>query len=273
MNAAASSFHCSVSGQSRLTCGPCVGDRQPAGGSAQVAVDRKSNEITALPLLRRPLALPGCLVTIAAMGCQRELAAHLVAPEADEVLAPKDNQPSLHEEVAHTCTRLQARHGAELAPSAWSHWRQVNQEPGRREVRAHGVVSDPAILGYLTERVVAWPGLRASGLVEAERHLSAGQVERERHYYRLSAPRCAQQFGEAVRAHWGIENRVQWRLDMAFREDESRVRLGHAAENFAVLRRLALHRLKQETTAKCGIKARRLKAGWSADYLLTVLAG
>lgn len=244
----------------------------------QVAVDRKSNEITALPVLLRQLALAGCLVTIDAMGCQREIAAQIVAQEADYVLALKENQPNLQEEVIATFTLLRASHFAELAPSAWSPWTHVNKGHGRRERREHWVVSDPAILAYLTERVVAWPGLRAIGLVEAQRHLSTGQVEQEARYYLLSAPLTAHRFRAAVRAHWGIENQVHWLLDVAFREDESRVRVGDAAENFAVLRRLvlrrlALHLLKQETTARCGIKAKRLTTGWSEDYLLKVLSG
>jgi predicted transposase YbfD/YdcC len=109
--------------------------------------------------------------------------------------------------------------------------------------------------------------------VEAERRWHDGQRERETRSYLLSTPLSAQQFGEAVRSHWGIENQVHWLLDMAFREEESRVRLGEAAKNFAVLRRLALHLLQQEPTAKCGIKAKHLKAGWNHDYLLTVLDG
>lgn len=239
---------------------------------AQVAVDSKSNEITALPLLLRQLAISGCLVTIDAMGCQRAIAAQIVEQGADYVLALKDNQQNLREEVANTFTLLRASRFTELAPTAWSQWRQVNHGHGRGERRAHWVVSDPAILAYLTERVVAWPGLRAMGLVDAERRLSDGRIEREARYYLLSAPLSAQQFGAAVRSHWGIENRVHWLLDVAFHEDESRVRLGDAAENFAVLRRVALHLLKQETTATCGIKAKRLKAGWSQAYLLKVLA-
>ncbi len=238
---------------------------------AQVAVDSQSHEITALPLLLRQVAVAGGLVTSDAMGGQRELAAQIVEQEADYVLALKENQPN--EEVVNTCALLRASHSAELDPTAWSHWRQVHKGHGRLELREHWGVRDPAMLVYLTERVVAWPGWRAIGLVEAERRLSDGRVEREARSYLLSAPLSAQQFGEAVRAHWGIEHQVHWLLDMAFREDESRVRVGQAAENFAVLRRLALHLLQQEPTATCGIKAKRLKAGWSHDYLLKVLAG
>ncbi len=119
--------------------------------------------------------------------------------------------------------------------------------------------------------------------MEAERRWRDGQSEREARSYLLSTSLAAQRFGEAIRRHWGIEHQVHWLLDMAFREDESRVRMGDAAEHFAVLRRLALHLLQQESTAKCGIKAKRLKAkrlkakrlkaGWSHDYLLKVLAG
>jgi predicted transposase YbfD/YdcC len=240
---------------------------------AQVAVDEKSNEITAVPVLLRQLALKGCLVTIDAMGCQQEIAAQIVEQEADYVLALKDNQPNLHEEVVNTFALLRASGFAEVAPAAWSHWRQVGKGHGRLELRAHWVVADPAILSYLTQRVVAWPGLRAIGLVEAERRLSDGQTTREARYYLLSLPLTARTFGTAVRRHWSIEHQVHWVLDVAFGEDDSRVRVGDAAANFAVLRRLALHLLQQETTAQCGLKAKRLKAGWSEPYLLKVLAG
>lgn len=239
---------------------------------AQVAVDDKSNEISAFPLLLRQLALGGCLVTIDAMGCQTEIAEQVLVQDADYVLALKENQPTLYEEVVDTFAQARSSGFAEYSITTWDHWRQVNKGHGRLETREHWVLADPQVLTYLQE-ATPWPGLRALGVVEAERRWADGHSEREARYYLLSTPLSAQRFGEAVRTHWGIENQVHWLLDMAFREDESRVRVGHAAENFAVLRRLALHLLQQEPTARCGIKAKRLKAGWSHDYLLQVLAG
>lgn len=177
------------------------------------------------------------------------------------------------------CSRLLARQHdfAEMPRANWSHWRAVSKGHGRLEIREHWVLRDPAILAYLRE-AVPWPALGALGLVEAERRRGSGAdptplVEREARYYLLSTPLDAQRFGEAVRAHWGIENQVHWLLDVAFHEDECRVREGQAAENFAVLRRIALHLLKQDATTRCGIKGKRLKAGWSTDYLLHILAG
>jgi predicted transposase YbfD/YdcC len=239
---------------------------------AQVAVADKSNEISALPLLLRQLVLTGCIVTMDAMGCQTEIAATVLAGGADYVLAVKENQPTLYEEVVDTFALARASQFAEYPAPVWDTWRQVSKGHGRLETREHWVLSDPAVLAYLQE-VTPWPGLRAVGLVEAERRWPDGHCEREARYYLLSCPFSARQFGAAVRRHWGIENQVHWLLDMAFREDESRVRTGDAAENFAVLRRIALHLLQRESTARCGVKAKRLKAGWSEDYLLKVLVG
>jgi predicted transposase YbfD/YdcC len=247
---------------------------------AQVAVEEQSNEITAVPFLLRQLAISGCLVTLDAMGPQSEIAAQVLAQEADYVLALKDNQPTLYEEVVDTFALARANGFADYAPAVWDHARQVSKGHGRLEVREQWVLADPAVLAYLGE-AVPWPGLRAIGLVEAERHLGSGlanglgngRSEREARFYLLSRPLSALQFAAAVRSHWSIENQVHWLLDVAFAEDHSRVRVGAAAENFAVLRRLALHLLQQDTTAKYGIKARRLKAGWSHDYLLHILTG
>jgi predicted transposase YbfD/YdcC len=240
---------------------------------AQVAVEDKSNEITAFPQLVQQLALQGCLVTIDAMGCQTAIAAQIREQGADYVLALKDNQPDLYDAVVDSFALARASGFAEHPPQTWSAARQVNKGHGRLEVRAHWVLSDPAVVAYLREQVVDWPGLQAIGLVDAQRHFPDGTATQQTRYYLLSTPLSAEQFGQAVRGHWGVENQVHWLLDVAFREDESRVRLGDGAENFAVLRRLALHLLKQETTTRTGLKGRRLKAGWSDAYLIKILLG
>jgi predicted transposase YbfD/YdcC len=117
-----------------------------------------------------------------------------------------------------------------------------------------------------------WQGLQTVGMVEAERSLN-GETTTERRYYILSLPNTARTFGTSVRAHWGIENAVHWVLDVAFREDMSRIRMDHGAENFALIRHIALNLLRQETSFKGSIKTKRLKAGWNNAYLMKVLYG
>jgi predicted transposase YbfD/YdcC len=235
---------------------------------AQVKVDDKSNEITALPELLRQLALTGCIVTIDAMGCQREIAKQIIGQDADYVLALKENQGNLYGDVQDSFTQARA---SQLEQVAHDYAETMNQGHGRIEIRRHWVITDAEYLAWLQDQH-NWPGLQAIGMVEAERRLATERTVETR-YYLLSRELAAQAFGETVRSHWGIENQVHWVLDMAFREDQSRIRQGQAAENFVVLRHIALNLLKQAQGKRLSIKAKRLKAGWQNDYLLQVLRG
>jgi predicted transposase YbfD/YdcC len=234
----------------------------------QMAVDTKSNEITALPALLQVLALHGCIVTIDAMGCQTAIAQTIVEQGGDYVLALKANHPTLHEAVA---TYFATARATDCLDVAHGYARTVNGGHGRVETRQYWTVSDPTVLARLDPKG-AWAGLASVGMVEREREI-AGKTTRETHYYLSSLDGEVATFADAVRRHWGIENRLHWVLDIAFREDESRVRVGHAAENFAVLRHIALNLLRQDHSLKVGIKAKRLKAGWDQAYLLHLLNG
>jgi len=235
---------------------------------AQVPVTEKSNEITALPVLLRMLALKGCIVTIDAMGCHTAVAQTIRAGDGDYVLALKKNQGRLHSDVEALFAEALATPDTGLVHDTY---RAVDGDHGRIEIRRTWVITDTATLRYLDpdER---WPDLQSVGMVQAERRVGT-EVSRETRYYISSLAASARTLHDAVRSHWGIENKVHWVLDIAFREDESRARIGHSAHHMAVLRHIALNLLRHETTARCGIKARRLKAGWDLPYLLKVLAG
>jgi predicted transposase YbfD/YdcC len=234
----------------------------------QVAVAPGTNEIPAIPVLLEQLALAGSIVTVDAIGCQTAIATQIAEQGADYVLALKENQGTLHEAVAVLWAAGQADGFAGLHHDAQ---RTIEKNHGRIEVRQVWTVDDPAVIAYLDPRGV-WPKLRSVAMVVAERRIGEA-VSRETRYYLTSLPGDAATVGAAVRGHWGIENRLHWVLDIAFREDESRVRHGHADQNLAVLRRLALNLLRQEPTARMGTKAKRLKAGWDHASLLTILAG
>jgi predicted transposase YbfD/YdcC len=224
----------------------------------QRKVDEKSNEITAIPKLLNALELAGTVVTIDAMGCQREIASRIIEKKADYVLAVKENQPGLLADIKDSFQMLAADSVAE----------EVDCGHGRVERRNCLVVADLSLL----ERPFEWASLQALVRIESERyHKASGKTEREIRYYITSLKPDARRLNGAIRQHWGIENKLHWVLDVGFGEDLDRKRAGHAAQNFSLLNRIALNLLKQETTFKRGIKGKRLKAAWNHPYLLKLL--
>ncbi|HCG02614.1 MAG TPA: ISAs1 family transposase [Chloroflexi bacterium] len=231
----------------------------------QVAVDQKSNEITAIPKLLRMLAIKGAIVTIDAMGCQKEIARTIRDRKADYILALKGNHGRLLEQVV---AFWEAGYSRLMKGPDIRYHRQWNESHGRFEARRCWATSD---LGWLECRK-EWPGLRSVVFIESERFIG-GSLSVETRYYLSSLPNDAKLLNEAIRSHWAVENSLHWVLDMTFDEDRSRIKKENAPENFGLLRRLALCLLKKESTSKRSIKGKRLKAAWDDGYLLRVLCG
>ena len=237
----------------------------------QVAVDDKSNEITAIPALLQLLDVRGCTVTIDARGCQAAIARQIVAQGGDYVLALKDNHPTLHDDVQAIFAEARRTQFAGLAPQHYSAAKTTGKDHGRLEIRRAWTLSDPETLAYLDE-AGHWAGLAGIGLVEAERRIGSQRSVETRHYL-LSAPLDAATFGQIARRHWGIENKLHWVLDVTCNEDASRVRAGHAAQNLAALRHLALNLLRQDATRRGSVATKRFRAALDHDYLATLLRG
>lgn len=234
----------------------------------QQACGAKSNEITAIPLLLERLALTGALVTTDAMGCQREIAQAVLDRGGDYLLAVKDNQPSLHDEVRRLFD--------DPKTVVHSQFKDTEGDHGRIETRRHRVSHDVDWLA--TERRFPgeprFPGIRAVAVVEAEVERKGGasdrSVSRERRYFLSSLPLDARLFARAVRAHWHVENRLHWVLDVVFHEDLSRLRSGSGPQNMATVRHMALNLLRGARD-KHSLKVRRKSAAWDPAYLEALL--
>jgi predicted transposase YbfD/YdcC len=231
----------------------------------QLKVEEKSNEITAIPALLRLLDVTGAVVTIDAMGCQKEIAKTITEQGADYVLALKDNHPTLSEEVTLFLNEARATGFADIAHA---YHETVDGDHGRIETRRYWITSEIEWLGAKA----SWSNLHSVGMVEARREVGE-TVQVETRYFLTSLPAQGVRFAQAVRQHWGIENSLHWVLDVSFDEDACRIRKDKGAQTFAVLRHIALNLLRREPHHKRGIKARRKRAGWDRDYLVQVLTG
>jgi predicted transposase YbfD/YdcC len=229
----------------------------------QVKVADKSNEIVAIPKLLEMLAIEGAIVTIDAMGCQRDIAEKIIGKKADYLLALKGNQGSLREDVELFATEQKAA-GFKDAEISWDE--TVDGDHGRIETRTTTVIHDVA---WLQERH-AWPGLNAVVIVESTREI-ADKVEQETRFYITSLVLLANLVGPILRSHWAVENSLHWVMDMVFRDDECRVRTNHAPANFTTIKHIA-HNLIRKAPGKDSLRLKRKVAAWDDDFLASLIA-
>lgn len=231
----------------------------------QVKVDEKSNEITAIPKLLKVLSLKGCIVTLDAMGCQREIVSQIVSQEADYVITLKKNQVNLYDQVEAIFKQSLKK---DFKGGFHTDGKISESGHGRQETRYYRSLTN---LDEPIDPDGKWSNLNSIGMAEYMRVEKNGNTSLERRYYLSSLSLKAQELAHIVRGHWTIENQLHWVLDVQFDEDDSRIRKDNAPENLAIIRQIALNLLNQEKTVKNGVKSKRKKAGWDNDYLLKVL--
>jgi predicted transposase YbfD/YdcC len=229
----------------------------------QVKVADKSNEIIAIPALLAMMAIEGAIVTIDAMGCQREIAQQILDQKADYVLALKGNQGTLREDVELFAAEQKANG---FKDTKVSRHQTVDGDHGRIETRTYTAIHDVA---WLQERH-DWPGLRGVVMVESTREFG-DKIEQETRFYITSLVWLAIQLGPAIRSHWAVENSLHWVMDMIFRDDECRIRTDHAPANFTTLRHMALN-LIRKAPSKDSLRLKRKIAAWDDDFLASLIA-
>ena len=229
----------------------------------QLKTEDKSNEITAIPRLLRLLDISGCIITIDAMGTQKKITETIIKGGGDYVLALKENHKTLYKDVTLFFKEMETMKSEGFI---FDEDETVNGGHGRIETRKHLMSSD---ISWLQDKE-NWSGLKSIGMVESIREIK-GECSHEKRYYISSLECDAKKFGSAVRSHWGIENSLHWVLDIAFREDESRIRKGSAPENFAAIRHIALNLLRNNKTFKGSVKTKRLNAAMDINYLEEVM--
>lgn len=228
----------------------------------QIKVDEKSNEITAIPKLLDLLDIKGCLITIDAMGTQKEIANKIISGEGDYILALKGNQGTLHEDIK---LAFDGATPEKLTERTSDFHETVEKAHGRIETRRYWISDD---IEWLSQSK-AWVGFNSIGIVESIRE-EGEKVSYERRYFLCSIEPIAKRLAQGVRGHWGVENNLHWVLDVIFNEDKSRIRTGHASENFNTLRKLSMAMIKQDKS-KGSLKGKRKRAGWDTQFLMNLL--
>jgi predicted transposase YbfD/YdcC len=236
---------------------------------AQVQTEEKSNEITAIPVLLEKIAIGGCIITIDAMGCQYEIAEKIVKKEADYVFSLKGNQVILYEEVKEYWDMLDFNKPA--AQGKYITFRSVStydEKHGRKETRDYAVSDD---VQWLHEQFPKWKTIKSIGVVESTRETGEGEAKTERRYFVSSLDADEELFAHAVRAHWGIENRLHYMLDVVYREDACRVRKDYSPRTLALIRKIALTVARSDKESKTSVRGRVQQMAWSEDYLESLL--
>jgi predicted transposase YbfD/YdcC len=238
----------------------------------QIKVADKSNEIIAIPALLDMLAIEGAVVTIDAMGCQRDISQKIIDKKADYILALKGNQGILREDVEVFAAEQKANG---FKDTTVSQHKTVDADHGRVETRTYTVIHDVDWLQDNHE----WPGLKSVVMVESEREIPAtakdpAKIERETRFYITSLVWLACQVAPAIRGHWMIENGLHWVMDMMFRDDECRIRTDNAPANFTAIKHMALNLIRLKSSGKKdSMKTRRFVASWDDDYLASLVGG
>ena len=231
----------------------------------QVKVDSQSNEITAIPELLKVLDLAGCIVTIDAIGCQKEIVKLITEQSADYVITLKKNQGNLYDSVESLFKTAISKGFEGIEHSTY---KTEDKGHGREEIRHYLMLSE---IQKQLDTESAWSNFNSVGMVESIRKLD-GKTEVETRYFISSLQGNAEKFGNSVRSHWGIENSLHWILDVALREDDCRIRKDNAPQNFAVIRQIAVNLLGKEKRVKRGIKNKQFLAAMANDYLLRVVS-
>ena len=231
----------------------------------QVKTDEKSNEISAIPELLKVLFFKGCIVSIDAMGCQKTIAKQIIEGGGDYLLALKGNQSTLAEQVEELFSRAD-----KVGYTGYDvdFYETTERNRDRFEIRRHWTLE----IAKTEIDAKPWSGLNIIAMVESQR-TTKNETSIDYRYYISSIENNAERLADAVRVHWGVENSLHWQLDVSFREDESRIRNAHSAENFVIMRHVALNLLKNDKTVKLGVKNKRLRAGWDENYLANLLRG